>query len=242
MKLAFISDIHGNAIALESVLADIRRQNVDEIIVLGDLCYRGPEPKRSLQLIRSLETKVIKGNADEWVVRGVKEGEVPDKALTMMNAERDWTVSHLDQDDINYLASLPTELELPLTSNRSLHAFHATPNSLFDVVLPDTPPDQLQEKLINNSSHDLYIYAHIHLPYVRYFNGKCYANLGSVGLPFDGLPQASYAIVEVVDERFKVTIERVPYDVDKVIRQYSDYNFPNADALIDVVKNAKSPF
>ena len=80
MKLAFISDIHGNATALDAVLQDIKNKNVDKVYVLGDICYRGLEPQRSLELVQSLHTDVIKGNADEWVVRGVQQGEVPDPA------------------------------------------------------------------------------------------------------------------------------------------------------------------
>ena len=87
MRIAFISDIHGNATALDGVLADINQRNVEKIFVLGDLCFRGPEPQRSLDLVRSLNTEVIKGNADEWVVRGIKEGEVPDSALGMMTRQ-----------------------------------------------------------------------------------------------------------------------------------------------------------
>ena len=111
MKLAFISDIHGNATALDAVLQDIKNKNVDKVYVLGDICYRGPEPQRSLDLVQSLHTDVIKGNADEWVVRGVQQGEVPDPALEMMNKERDWIVSHLESDSIEYLKNLPTELK-----------------------------------------------------------------------------------------------------------------------------------
>ena len=74
MRYAFISDIHGNAVALEAVLKDIEVKQADKIIVLGDVAYRGPEPKKSVELIQSLETDVIKGNADEWIVRGVREG------------------------------------------------------------------------------------------------------------------------------------------------------------------------
>src|SRR3954468_13387373 len=103
MRLAFISDIHGNAVALESVLADISQKNIDKIYVLGDLCYRCPEPKRSLDLIRSLNTEVLKGNADEWLVRGVRVGEVPDKALAMMTLEQEWIAARLEQSDLNYL-------------------------------------------------------------------------------------------------------------------------------------------
>lgn len=112
MKIAFISDIHGNAVALENVLADIHKKKVDKIYVLGDLCYRCPEPRRSLDLIRALHTEVIKGNADEWVVRGVGRGEVPEKVFEMMNLEREWIVSQLEQSDLDYLEKLPTQLNL----------------------------------------------------------------------------------------------------------------------------------
>lgn len=68
---------------MKRVLNDIKENKIDKIYVLGDLCYRGPEPKRSLELIRSLNTEVIKGNADEWVIRGVREGEVPQKVIEL---------------------------------------------------------------------------------------------------------------------------------------------------------------
>lgn len=66
MRIAFISDIHGNANALDAVLEDINEKNVDKVYVLGDICYRGSEPQRSQDLVRSLDTGVIKGNADEY--------------------------------------------------------------------------------------------------------------------------------------------------------------------------------
>ncbi|WP_368666362.1 metallophosphoesterase [Ammoniphilus sp. CFH 90114] len=113
MKIALISDIHGNAVALEAVLDDIKKQDADKIYVLGDLCYRGPEPKRALELIRGLNTEVIKGNADEWVVRGVRAGEVPEKLIELMNHEREWTVSKLEPLDMEYLASLPNSFTVP---------------------------------------------------------------------------------------------------------------------------------
>ncbi len=126
MKLAFISDIHGNAIALDAVIRDMKERNVDKIYVLGDISFRGPEPQRSLNLVRSLNCKVIKGNADEWVVRGIEKGEVPDQALGIMTEEREWTFSHLDEDSIKYLGSLPTELTFEV-EGVNFHTFHATP-------------------------------------------------------------------------------------------------------------------
>src|SRR3954466_16213696 len=203
MKLAFISDIHGNATALDAVLLDIKNKNVDKVYVLGDICYRGPEPQRSLDLVRSLNTEVIKGNADEWVVRGVNQGEVPDPALDMMNQERDWICSRLNTESIEYLSGLPTELKLEVEGVK-IHAYHATPTSLFDVVLPQESDEGLAANMMVGEE-DLYVYAHIHKPYIRYIQGKCIMNIGSVGLPFDGLKKASYALVDVDGANFQTS-------------------------------------
>lgn len=237
MKLAFISDIHGNAIALEAVLEDIKKREADEIYVLGDLCYRGPDPKRALDGVRALNTKVIKGNADEWVVRGVRAGEVPDSALELMNAEREWTVSRLDRHDIDYLCSLPTELSLK-TEGVSISAFHATPDSLFDIVAPGTADEVLQDKLMSAAEADVYVYAHIHKPYVRVIEGKILINTGSVGLPFDGLRKASYAMVEVTEGAIRSSIERVSFDIEAVIREYEYVQYPGAEMMARILRNA----
>lgn len=237
MKLAFISDIHGNAAALEAVLTNIEEKKVDKVFVLGDLCYRGIEPKRSLDLVKSLNCDVIKGNADEWVVRGVREGEVPDQALEMMNKERDWIVSKLDEESIKYLKELPTELNLTF-GDVTIHAFHATPKSLFEVVQPDESDEILTDKLMVKQA-DLYIYAHIHKPFIRCLNGKYIINCGSVGLPFDGLKKASYTLVEIEAGSIQVSNMRVAYDVENVIQQFKQSDYPNRELLTKILHNAK---
>lgn len=237
MKIAFLSDIHGNAIALEAVLTDIDKKKVDKVIVLGDICFRGPEPQRALDLVKSLNTDVIKGNADEWVVRGVREGEVPTQALDIMNKERDWTLSQLEQPSVNYLNNLPSELRLEFGTIK-IHAFHATPHSLFDIVLPNETEENLLAKMLVEDV-DIYIYAHIHRPYIRFVEGKCVINTGSVGLPFDGLDKASYLIIELNDENFQASIVRVGYPVEKVRKQINQSNYPNKELLDRILINAK---
>jgi putative phosphoesterase len=236
MKAAFISDIHGNAVALEAVLADIGMKQVDKVYVLGDLCYRGPEPKKALELVRSLQTDVIKGNADEWVVRGVRQGEVPEQALELMNIERNWTLGQLEEDDVQYLASLPTELHIRL-GTASIHAFHATPTSLFEIVLPGNEDAVLEEKLLSAAEADIYVYAHIHRPYIRSIGGRTLINIGSVGLPFDGLPKASYAIVEVSEGSISTSIERVSFSNEKVIQLYEQVQYPNAAMMSRIIQS-----
>ncbi|GGK34292.1 serine/threonine protein phosphatase [Caldalkalibacillus thermarum] len=240
VKIAFLSDIHGNAVALESVLADLKQQHVDQIVVLGDLCFRGPEPKRALELVQELDAKVIKGNTDLWLVRGVQEGEVPDDLVELMNQEREWCQQELTVQDLDYLAGLPEALPFSLDESFKVHAFHATPHSLFDVVWPDASPQQVAETLLKEQAQ-VYVYGHIHLPYVRYLQGKCVINTGSVGLPFDGLPQASYALVETDGQRYRVSIQRVPYDVERVAQLYKSKGYPLAELMIKVVQEGKSP-
>ena len=238
MKMAFISDIHGNAIALDAVLKDIEKQGMDKIYVLGDICYRGPEPKRSLDLVRSLHTEVIKGNADEWVVRGVREGEVADKVLELMNLERQWIVEQLEPSDIDYLENLPAQLNLTI-EDVGISAFHATPTSLFDIVLPNGDDNQIETSLMQAQNAQVFVYAHIHKPYIRYLNGKVIINIGSVGLPFDGLAKASYGLVEVEDGHIKTSIRRVNYDIESVVAMYHEVQYPNAEMMSKVIRTAK---
>lgn len=238
MKIAFISDIHGNAIALDAVLEDIEQQRVDKIYVLGDICYRGPEPKRSLDLVRSLHTEVIKGNADEWVVRGVREGEVPEKALELMNIERQWIVEQLEPTDIDYLASLPAQINTTIEDIK-ISAFHATPTSLFDIVLPNADDQQIENRLMNANEAQVYVYAHIHRPYIRFLNGRVIMNIGSVGLPFDGLTKSSYGLVEIEDGHLKTSIRRVSYNLESVMALYHEVKYPNAEMMSKVIRTAK---
>lgn len=234
MRIAFLSDIHGNATALEAVLNDIKEQEVDKICVLGDLCFRGPEPKRSLDLIRSLGAHVVKGHADEWLTRGIEKGEVPDEAADILEEERQWTLQRLDDDDLNYLKNLPTEIVLEDGLDLIIHAFHATPDSLFTSVLPDDT-DQIEDKIMQLDHADMYVYGHIHHPYIRTLHGKNVINTGSVGMSFDGHTLASYVIVDVHDGRHRIHLNRVPYHREHVVELYKQGRYPNTEEMGKVV-------
>ncbi|KGA99088.1 phosphodiesterase [Alkalihalobacillus alcalophilus ATCC 27647 = CGMCC 1.3604] len=240
MRFAFLSDIHGNATALEAVIHDIRQQEVDQIFILGDICFRGPEPKRSLDLVRSLDATVIKGNADEWLVKGISKDEVPEEALAIMNEEREWTLQRLEDEDLEYLANLPTELVIEDGLDIIIHAFHATPNDLLGVVLPDET-EKIENEIMQRDEADLFVYGHTHLPFVRSLLGKNVANTGSVGMPFDGHPLASYLIVEIEDGRHRLHLNRVPYNREHVVELYKQGSYPNIETMGRVIFYAVKP-
>ncbi|WP_026700901.1 metallophosphoesterase family protein [Salibacterium aidingense] len=241
MDIALLSDIHGNARALKAVLNELKNTSIDQIYILGDLCYRGPEPKNALETVRSTPAKVLKGNADEWVVRGIKQGEVPDSALALMNQEQEWTVERLSTDDIHYLEQLPASFLDTFEESVTMHAIHATPESLFEVVSSDATEEELQQKLGIEKTADIVVYGHIHTPYIKSAGGKTFINTGSVGLPFDGDPRPSYVLLHIENGAFHAGIHRVDYDLDRVMDQYDANDYPNSQQMKQVIKTGKKP-
>ncbi|MFB5191660.1 metallophosphoesterase family protein [Alicyclobacillus fastidiosus] len=238
MRVAFISDIHGNAVALRAVLDDIRSTGCDKVYVLGDICYRGPDPKACLEMVQDAAFDVLKGNADEWVVTGIQPGQVPEDRFVMMSAERQFTVSELTTGDIEYLDRLPMTL-CDRSDGIEWFAFHATPHDLFP-VLEETADEQAVKREVF-AAHDanVFLYGHIHLPYVRQIGERTLLNLGSVGLPFDGVPQASYAVVDFHRARVDINLRRVPYDVDAAVRRLQEVDYPNVPYLTRLLREAR---
>jgi predicted phosphodiesterase len=155
-----------------------------------------------------------------------------------MNHERQWIVEQLEPSDIDYLESLPTQLNLTI-EDVEISAFHATPTSLFDIVLPNVDDNQIETSLMQAQDAQVFVYAHIHKPYIRYINGKVIINIGSVGLPFDGLAKASYGLVEVEDGNIKTSIRRVNYNLESVVELYHEVHYPNAEMMSKVIRTAK---
>ncbi len=244
--VALLSDIHGNATALDAVLRDLEQQSVTRCFVLGDIAYRGAEPKRSVALVQSLGCPVIGGNADLWVTRGLRAGEVRNSALSRMNAEREWTVECLDDDDLAYLASLPDTHEAAVAGlNFSL--CHATPASRFAVVAPNATDDELRAAFLSPQGLAVHFptvaaYGHIHLPYIRHLDGCAVINPGSIGLPFDGVPLASYATVQVDSGRIAATtIRRVPYNIEVAVDALGRVGYPEAARIARALRTGTAP-
>jgi predicted phosphodiesterase len=250
MKYAFLSDIHGNAVALDAVIRDLETVRPDRMFVLGDLAFRGAEPKRSIALVRSLGCPVIGGNADLWVTRGIRAGEVPEGRLAMMRAERQWTREHLDEDDLFYLKELPDGHAEALNGGAPLLLCHAAPNDRFALL----PPNASDEALLTafrpgaNARPDVpgpgpavAVYGHIHLPFIRFVQGLLLINTGSVGLPFDGLPAASYALLD--DERgiWNASIRRVRYNLDAAAEALDRTGYPERDLLVRSLRTGTAP-
>ena len=242
MKIALLADIHGNYHALEAVLADIENERPDLTLVLGDIVFKGPEPERCLERIRGLNTVVLQGNIDELVGKNrIQPGFAKTKEQeAALRQEMEWTRARLSEPQLAYLAELPFSHEVQVSEKLRLRCVHANPNNLLDSYLP-TDDDGKLMAMFAESSADIVAYAHIHQPFVRYLNGKALFNTGSVGLPFDGDPRASYAMLEAENDKFHIAIRRIGYDVERTVRAFEGSGHPFADSVIRALRSGRRP-
>src|SRR5215207_6345278 len=140
MKIAVISDIHGNHLALDAALTDIESEGVDRIVCLGDAIQGGPQPAEVVARLRELACPVVMGNADAWLLTGEETGSenIAEERMRKMQAVRAWSLARLDAADRAFIAQFQPTVTIPLNAGRHLLCFHGSPTSFDDIILPTT--------------------------------------------------------------------------------------------------------
>jgi putative phosphoesterase len=209
LRIAVISDIHGNVVALEAVLADIEKQNVDEIWCGGDIAWGGPRPRECIARVREAGWPTVRGNTDVWVTGDPQTVSQPgDRRLLSQIA----AAHEISDDDAQWLINLPHGHAGP----GSILLVHGTPTTPFDGPMPDAPA---AEFLPYEGQANIVVYGHIHRAFVRRLaDGTIVCNTGSVGLPMDG-DTASYLLVDQVGPDWTLRHRRVAFDRETVIAQ-----------------------
>ena len=229
MRLAVLSDIHGNIVALDSVIADLQQAGPPDVIwVLGDLAAFGSSPSAAIIQVQSLtNVEIIQGNTDRYLTAGVRpslppptdEEDWPKMAgrLARRDSIFQWIYERLSYDDFVYLKRLPTELTLTVDKYGQLTAFHAAPHDDEFGFAPETKDDIIRNKLVGTPA-GLVMMGHTHRPMDRQIGDWRVLNVGSVGLPFDGDPRAAYAILDFdSDGNLSMDLRRVTYDIEKEV-------------------------
>src|SRR5579859_3501702 len=168
MRTAVFSDMHGNAVALEAVLADSVRQSVDQYVCLGDAVQGGPQPTEIVAHLRTLGCPVVMGNADAWLLSGQETGaeQIDDERRQRMQAIRDWSLARLSAADQTFIAGFASTIELSLGGGHSLLGFHGSPYSFDDVILPDTPDHEIR-RLLGGFGTQILAGGHTHIQQIR---------------------------------------------------------------------------
>ncbi len=244
MRVAVISDIHGNCVALDAALADLKQHPADQVVCLGDAIQGGPQPAETVARLRELDCPIVMGNADAWLLSGVTTGSEPtsEERQRMLDAVRDWSLSRLLLDDRGFIEGFRPTVEVELEGGKKLLCFHGSPASFDDIMLPDTPQEQLF-KFLGAYRADALAGGHTHVQYMRRLgaDGRFFFNPGSVGLayshhqPDDGFqadPWAEYAVLTSEGPRLALEFRRVPYDVGPLIDVYQSSERPYAAAAV----------
>ena len=220
MRVAAISDIHGNLPALDAVLADIEREGIEEIVVAGDT-VSGPWPLEVFERVLAADASIVRGNADRLVL---EEGEGDLGA---------WSAEQLG-DRLEVVGRWPLTRELEVEGLGRVLVCHATPES-DEVVYTRATPDEEVSALFLGVDADMVVCGHTHIQYERRLpSGLRIVNPGSVGLPYEGRHGAFWAVLGP-----DVTFRRSTYDVERTVESIRAGAAPVSERLLELL--AKPP-
>jgi predicted phosphodiesterase len=253
MRIALLSDIHGNSLALEAVLADIEAQGgVDSYWVLGDFSSLGYDPVGVLERVTSLPNALFsRGNHDRYTVTGERPGPTLEQAqekpqllplLLAMATSLAWTQGHIRASGWwDWLTRLPLELRLTLPNGTHLLGVHAAPG-LDDGpgITPLLSDDDLRA-LLAQAKAELVIVGHTHVPLDRAVDGVRVFNLGSVSNPMTSNLDASYALLEADTTGYAIHRRYVAYDRQAVIDELQRVKHPTADFIAKFMRGEMRP-
>lgn len=225
-RIAVLADIHGNVPALEAVLADIAAQEVDEVLVGGDLVGRGPEGTRVVERIAGLGVAVIGGNHEDYLL-GFRRREVPEEWLHAEQwAASRWMAAELSDEAAAWIDGLPFSVVAETAPD--LRLVHGTPASNQEGIGPWTREDEI-DRYLEAVAEPLLVCAHTHRPLERRRGGRLVVNVGSVGLPFNRDRRAQYAVFEQCGgsrrDGWEVELRQVDYDRQRIFDIYESSGF-----------------
>ena len=239
MRLAVLADVHDNLPALEAVVEDMRRHDVDGIIAAGDYVVRGPFPVETMRLLRSLDAWIIRGNTEGYVL-AYHAGRAPKPWYTSDQwAALRWTCEHLDRETLDFIGSLPEQRVVALEGVAPIRVVHGTLNDPFGRLIPDGDQELLRwfreagflsrdddppglTSTFAQVDEPVLICGHTHIPWVEEKDGRMACNPGAISGALNGDPRAQYALLTWQDGRWRVEHRSVSYELDRVRQAFHD--------------------
>ncbi len=211
MRLAVLADIHGNLGALEAALEDIETQNVDEIVVAGDIVNGLTDSKPCWDLVMSLHCLVLRGNHERYLFDYATPAADPAWSSERFASLR-WTLQQVTQTDLRAMRALPLTRHFP-----GLLIVHATPRSDQENVVAETPEADLERMF--DVAETFIVRGHNHKWLERSWSGRRLVSIGSLGLPLNGVRDAQYLVLERQNDSWAWQKRFVPYDVEATLNR-----------------------
>ena len=182
MRIAIFSDIHGNLVSLDAVLADIRRQGIQQMVCLGDVAATGPQPRDVLARLQKLAIPIVQGNTDEWLLAPELWGQDSEFYTRIYEIEQ-WGADLLTEADKEFLGTFQATVEIKLDETQSLFCFHGSPKGNRDIIRATTETAVLDDYFSDTTAKFL-AGGHTHQALLRRHEDKLIINPGSVGMPY----------------------------------------------------------
>ena len=234
MRVALISDIHGNLVSFDAVLEDIRQQHVNEIIFLGDIATLGPYPHEVVVRLKELDCPCIIGNHETYLFKPTL-GHKYMRGTQWFTDTLTWCRAQLSPDDYKFIGTFEPIMKFSLAENVSLICYHGSPRSNIENIFATTPAKQVDE-MLNGYHATIMAGGHTHIQMMRQHKGILIVNAGSVGMPFEEMPfngpgpavmpWAEYAIASAENGVAAVELRRVMVDLKKVTQAALDSRMP----------------
>lgn len=229
LRLAILTDVHGNAFALDAVLQDIAQSAPDLTVNLGDQLWGQADPVRALELLQALQAVEVRGNNDERLI--APPTTLPPSLVPLQM----WLAERLPQEALTRVASLPTTATL---ADGLVLAAHGTPTSPWDSLLISwdgasyarRPDHEIRDRLAVPPGTEVVLVGHMHCEDVRDLDGQLLVSVGPVSFQGDGDPRARWALLERRAGRWTVDFRRVRYDWDAAARWERAYG-PLAESV-----------
>ncbi|CEN89875.1 phosphodiesterase [[Clostridium] sordellii] len=221
MRIATISDIHSNLYALNEVLADIEKRNVDMVVCTGDLVGYATRPNEVIETLRKNKVLTIMGNYDEAIgnFKIICGCDYPDpKDAEKASLSMKFTSEETTDENKAYLRNLPKEAVISF-NNKIIRFVHGS-TRLINEYLKENSKEA--DEVMNNIDEDILVCGHTHIPYVKSYGEKLLVNAGSVGKSKTGSPNANYVIIDIIDSIVEVEIIEVFYDFEKVAKEIEE--------------------
>ncbi len=246
MRVSLISDIHGNTVALDAVLADMNQRRPDVVVCLGDIAAGGPDPGGAVDRVVEMGCVAVQGNTDAGMVDvpawwrdpgciGLPEPAFPGLEVSV------WSAEQLSSNQRRYLRGLPATVSVEVGDDGML-AFHGSPRSADEIITATTPDAELDAMLVG-ATESLLAGGHTHVPLVRRHGLQTILNPGSVGMPFAQygyaggvgvLQHAAYATVTAGRGGFSIELRQVPVDVTALEASVARSGMPHAEWWIEL--------
>lgn len=222
MRVAALADVHGNAPALEAVLADVLAAGVDVVVFCGDLTW-GPLPNETLALVHGLElpARFVRGNADRSV--GV-----------MLEGRGAWLAEQHDPDATAFVNGFEPYVVVDVDALGPARFVHGSPRSDEECVTPRTPIERVREFMVD-VPESVVVTAHVHVSYDRVVDGVRLVGPGSVGRPYEGVADARWAILGP-----SIELRSTAYDLEGAAARFSASGIPDVHVDLDALSTPTS--